>query len=64
MNATTGELVAIGGSAFRMPGKKKDAGETDVPVLIPLQPALDNAIAVRSVNNMKFQFNFTLRSIN
>jgi hypothetical protein len=32
--------------------------------LMPLQPAPDNASAARNANNMKFQFNFTVRSIN
>jgi len=39
-------------------------GETDVPVLMPLQPVLDIARAVRNAKNMKFQFNFTVASIN
>jgi hypothetical protein len=33
-------------------------------VLMPLQPVPDNANTVRSANNMKFQFNFTVCSIN
>jgi hypothetical protein len=59
-----GALVAVGGSALRMPGSKKSMGETDVPVLMPLHPAPDNASVAKSANNMKFQCNFTLASIN
>jgi len=47
-----------------IPGTKKSSGETDVPVLMPLQPVLDIARAVRNAKNMKFQFNFTVASIN
>ena len=39
-------------------------GETDVPVLMPLHPVPDIAIAARNANNMKFQCNFTVASIN
>ncbi len=56
--------AALGGPAFMSPGRKKVAGETDAPVLMPLQPTLDNATAARTANNMKFQFNFTVASIN
>ena len=54
----------FGGSAMSSPGRKKLAGETLWLVLMPLQPALDNAVTASTVNNMKFQFNFTVRSIN
>ena len=60
----TGELVMQGASFFSNPGRKKLAGETDAPELMPLQPAPDSASAVRSANNMKFQCNFTVVSIN
>ena len=62
----TGAFVGDGSALIKCPnpGSKKSRGETDVPVLMPLQPALDSAIAVRNANNMKFQFNFTVRSIN
>jgi hypothetical protein len=60
----TGVLVMQGASFFSNPGRKKLAGETDPPVLMPLHPALDNASAARNANDMKFQCNFTLASIN
>jgi len=53
-----------GASFFSNPGRKKLAGETDAPELMPLQPAPDSASAARSTNNMKFQCNFTVVSIN
>jgi hypothetical protein len=55
------------GSAFKKcpaPGRKKSMGETDPPVLMPAQPAPNNAIAANNANKLKFQFNFTVRSIN
>jgi hypothetical protein len=58
MKNATGALVA-GGSAFRMPGKKKDAGETDVPVLMPLQPVRTSADTISIARPGKFQFNLT-----
>ena len=54
----------VGASFFKSPGKKNDAGETDVPALMPLHPVPENASAARSANNMKFQCNFTVASIN
>jgi hypothetical protein len=50
---------ALGGSAFMMPGRKNDAGETVVPVLIPLQPALSSIIAVSIARHRKFTLNLT-----
>ena len=49
MELTGNELGAFvgAGSTFRKcptPGKKKSAGETVVPVLIPLHPAMNNGI--------------------
>jgi hypothetical protein len=58
MKNATGALVA-GGSVFRMPGKKKDAGETDVLVLMPLQPAKASASVISIARPRKFQFNLT-----
>jgi hypothetical protein len=58
-SAATGALVAVGGSALNMPGKKKDAGETDVPVLMPLQPPLASANTSSIARPGKFQFNLT-----
>lgn len=51
--------LVIGGSAFRIPGRKNDAGETDVPVLTPLQPALNSASAVSIARHRKFTLNLT-----
>src|SRR5258706_3942158 len=48
-----------GGPAFMMPGRKNDAGETDVPALIPLQPALNSINAVSIARYTKFTFNLT-----
>lgn len=59
----SGALVC-GGSALSSPGIKKVAGETLWLALMPLQPAADKAVAVSSANNVKFQFNFTVASIN
>jgi hypothetical protein len=55
-----GALVAGIASFFKMPGKKKDAGETVVPALTPPQPPAkkgrdSNAIASQT----NFQFNLT-----
>jgi hypothetical protein len=55
----TGAFVAAGGSFFRMPGRKKLAGETDAPVLIPEQPAASSATATGTANQKNFPFNLT-----
>jgi hypothetical protein len=50
------------GSAFRKcptPGKRKSMGETDVPALIPLHPALNNAKNTSIASHRKLQFNLT-----
>lgn len=58
-----GALVAV--SFLSKPGKKNDAGETLVPLLMPPQPAPKKITAANTAdNNKKFQFNFTLISIN
>jgi hypothetical protein len=51
-------------SFFNSPGKKNDAGETLVPVLMPLHPAPTRTIAAGIATNKKFQCNFTVVSIN
>jgi hypothetical protein len=62
----TGEFVGDGSALIKCPnpGRRKSRGETLSDELMPLQPAPDKASAVRNANNMKFQFNFTVRSIN
>jgi hypothetical protein len=57
MNAT-GALVVVG-LAFRIPGKKKDAGETLWLALMPPQPDVPNASATNIATSIKFQFNLT-----
>jgi hypothetical protein len=57
---TQGAFVAGIVSFFKRPGRKKDAGETDVPALTPPQPVAkkgkgSNAIA----SHANFQFNLT-----
>jgi hypothetical protein len=56
----TGAFVA-GKSAFMMPGKRNVAGETEVPALIPLQPAPQTISATMIARPGKFQFNLTRR---
>jgi len=55
----TGVLAGAGGSAFISPGRKNEAGETVAPVLMPEQPALDNAKNTSIARHGKFQFNLT-----
>ena len=55
----TGALVADGGSAFISPGIKNVAGETDVLVLMPEQPALINVKNASIASHGKIQFNLT-----
>jgi hypothetical protein len=59
MNAT-GALV-VAGLAFRIPGKKKDAGETLWLALMPPQPLVPTtkASATNIATSIKFQFNLT-----
>jgi len=55
----TGVLVAA--SFLKSPGRKNDAGETLVPVLMPEQPAPKKISAAADIaSNGKFQFNLTL----
>jgi hypothetical protein len=42
-----------------IPGKRNVAGETDVPALMPLQPALKTASATIIARPRKLQFNLT-----
>ncbi len=54
-----GALVC-GVSFLKSPGRKNDAGETDVPALIPPQPATKNGSGSnRIANHNSFQFNLT-----
>ena len=55
----TGASVAGGGSAFNSPGRKNEAGETDVPALMPPQPALASVTNTSIASPGKFQFNLT-----
>jgi hypothetical protein len=57
----TGAFVTHDPSFFIIPGNKNDAGETVVPVWMPLQPALDSANAASIASRIKFQFNLTSR---
>jgi hypothetical protein len=52
-------LVAAGGSAFISPGKKNEAGETDVLALMPEQPAPNSVKNASIASRDKFQFNLT-----
>jgi len=54
-----GAWVADGGSAFISPGIKNVAGETDVPALMPEQPAPASAKNTSIASRRKFQFNLT-----
>ncbi len=49
----------FGGSAFMIPGKKKEAGVTVWLALIPPQPEVPNASATNIASNEIFQFNLT-----
>jgi hypothetical protein len=52
----------VGQSFFKMPGRKKEAGETLWVVLMPLQPAnTSGQEAVISARGKKFQLNLTCR---
>jgi len=53
-----GALVE-GGSAFKMPGKKKLAGETLWLALMPAQPAQASMNAANMAGSSKLQFNLT-----
>ena len=55
----TGALVAAGGSAFISPGRKNVAGETDVPALMPEQPAPPSVKNTSIASHRKFHFNLT-----
>jgi hypothetical protein len=52
---------AFGESFFIIPGNKNVAGETEVPVLMPLQPATGSAITASIASRIKLQFNLTSR---
>jgi hypothetical protein len=55
-----GALVAGGVSFLKSPGRKKVAGETDAPALIPPQPPVINASGSnRIASHINFQFNLT-----
>jgi len=60
-NDATGALVD--GSHFKIPGRKKLAGEMDWLALMPPQPAPKSPIAAKTASPIKFQFNFTMFSI-
>ena len=55
----TGASVAGGGLAFNSPGKKNEAGETDVLALMPEQPVPDSITNTSIASRGKFQFNLT-----
>lgn len=65
MEVCGNEAGALVGTLFFIrPGRKKDAGETLAPVLMPEQPTPANASASANIaNNENLQFNFTLHSI-
>jgi hypothetical protein len=55
-----GSLVAGGVSFLKTPGKKNDAGETDVPAFTPPQPLTRNGSGSKRIaSHINFQFNFT-----
>jgi hypothetical protein len=55
-----GAFVAGGVSFFKSPGRKNDAGETDVPAFTPPQPATRNGSGSNTIASHKnFQFNLT-----
>lgn len=59
----TGAFVA-GGATFKkcpIPGRKKSSGDTVAPVLMPLQPAANNANTASIASRSNFQFNLTSR---
>jgi hypothetical protein len=49
----------LGAGVFMTPGRKKVAGETDPPRLMPPQPVNDSAITASIANRSNFQFNLT-----
>jgi hypothetical protein len=57
----TGALVAAGGSARMMPGRKKLAGETPPLALMPLQPAPTSASNTGIASQRNLHFNLTCR---
>ena len=57
----TGALVAAGGSARIIPGRKKLAGETLWLALMPAHPALKSTTAASIAKDMKLHFNLTCR---
>lgn len=59
--AGTSAGAFVGQSFFRMPGRKKLAGETPWVVLMPLQPPNTNGNAASSAKGKNFQLNLTCR---
>jgi hypothetical protein len=57
----TGALVATGGSALNIPGRKKLAGETLWLALMPPQPAPMSASAAGIASHRNLHFNLTCR---
>ena len=56
----TGELVAGVVSFLKSPGKKNEAGDTDVPALTPPQPLkTKDSGSANIANHIDFQFNLT-----
>jgi hypothetical protein len=49
----------VGASFFIRPGRKKVAGETEPPALIPPHPVKEKAQVVRIASCSNFQFNLT-----
>jgi hypothetical protein len=45
--------------AFNSPGRKNEAGETVVPALMPLHPALNSVKNTSIASHRKLQFNLT-----
>jgi hypothetical protein len=54
-------VLVTGKSVFIIPGSRNVAGDTDVPALMPLQPAAHSPIIASIASHAKFQFNLTSR---